>query len=76
MSFWTPVSQKRSAISNCARQVNYCKFEDQQIWFYTFFQYLKRFSRYFEKTDTLKKKFVSGKGAQKRIDLSRNTKYV
>jgi len=47
--FWTPVSQKQFEISKCTKGVNYWKFQDLQIWFDTFFRYLIRFLRYFEK---------------------------
>jgi len=47
---WTPVSQDQFEISKCAKEVNYWKFKDLQICFCTFFRYLKRFLRYFEKT--------------------------
>ena len=47
--FWTSVSQKRFETSKCAQEVNYWKFKGLQIWFHTFFRYLKRFLRYFEK---------------------------
>jgi len=35
--FRTPVSQKRMEISKCAQQENYCKLNDLQVWFLTFF---------------------------------------
>jgi len=69
--FRTPVSQKRSEISKCAKEVMYFKFKDLQIWFCTFFDISNGF------WDIVKKQFLKkvcqGLGVAKTSWLGQNT---
>ena len=64
--FCTPVSRKRLEVSKCAKQVNYCKFKDLQIWYIHFFDIPNGFLDILKKT-VFEKKNVSGARGRKNV---------
>jgi len=59
---WTLISRKLLKISNNRGALVIVQFKDLQIWFWTYFRYLLRFWRYFEKKKLLLKKLSVARG--------------